>query len=326
MTTHDAVSQLEMTPDDVAALSPAARRERVIALTRYSRDLVARVTAEENAKTWRNRKSDDDTAALRSVVGTAVLYSGGNDSTTLAHMFRDTATCAIHANTTIGIERTREFVRETCAAWGLRLIEKTAPVSFRELVMEQGFPGPAHHWKMYQRLKERPLRMARKELITDGRRERVIFIAGRRRNESERRSDVPEVEYNTGAGNSVVWVSPLVYWTKLDLNTYREIHPDVPRNPVSDILHMSGECLCGAFAKPGELDEIRMWFPDVADEIQSLEKEVTDSGEMDPARCRWGLRGGKPSARAKVGMLCSSCVAPGADDDDDDDDNGEMTA
>lgn len=31
--------------------------------------------------------------------------------------------------------------------------------------------------------------------------------------------------------------------------------------------HMSGECLCGAFAKPGELDEIRFWYPAMADEL-----------------------------------------------------------
>ena len=31
---------------------------------------------------------------------------------------------AIHANTTIGIEETRDFVRNTCEEWGLALMER----------------------------------------------------------------------------------------------------------------------------------------------------------------------------------------------------------
>jgi 3'-phosphoadenosine 5'-phosphosulfate sulfotransferase (PAPS reductase)/FAD synthetase len=76
-----------------------------------------------------------------------VLFSGGNDSTILAHMMRHRADYAVHANTTIGIEDTRQFVRDTCQAWGLELIERTAPVSYRELCLERGFPGPAMHYK-----------------------------------------------------------------------------------------------------------------------------------------------------------------------------------
>lgn len=287
-----------MPPEAVAALSQRQRIIRVNNLVDYSRALVDSVAQVEGSSTY-NKAGD-----RRTVVATAVLFSGGNDSTTLAHLFKDRATHAIHANTTIGIEETRQYVRDTCAAWGLPLIEKTAPTTYRELVLEQGFPGPAHHFKMYQRLKERALRLARAELVANGRRERVLFLAGRRRTESERRADVPEVEHV----GSVVWVSPLVYWTKLDMNTYRTMNPDVPRNPVADTLHMSGECLCGSFAKPGELDMIEAWYPDTAAEIRALEAEVAALGVHPPNRCQWGLRGGKPTA--KTGMLCSSCEVP----------------
>src|SRR5690242_5644310 len=37
----------------------------------------------------------------RTIAASCVLFSGGNDSTTLAHIFKDRATHAIHANTTI---------------------------------------------------------------------------------------------------------------------------------------------------------------------------------------------------------------------------------
>jgi hypothetical protein len=103
---------------------------------------------------------------------------------------------------------------------------------------------------------------------------------------------------------SAIWASPIAMWTKLDMNTYRLMCGDVPVNPVSEKLHMSGECLCGSFAKPNELDEIRMWFPDVAAEIDQLEAEVRAAGHKEPF-CRWGHGQGKPTE--KTGKLCTSC-------------------
>lgn len=235
------------------------------------------------------------------VAGMVLLFSGGNDSTTLAHMFRYQATHAAHANTTIGIEETRQFVRDTCADWGLPLLEKFPPETYRELVVQRGFPGPAMHWLMYTRLKERCLDQVRSELVSNPRKERVVFIAGRRREESARRANIVLHERR----GSTIWVSPIANWTKLDLNTYRSMF-DVPRNPVTDKLHMSGECLCGPFAKPGELDEIRYWYPDVAAEIDSIAADVAAAGHPETL-CRWGHGEGRAS---RVGMLCSSCVPP----------------
>ena len=123
--------------------------------------------------------------------------SGGNDSTVLAHLFRPEATHAAHANTTIGIAQTRDFVRSTCEEWGLPLIERTPPREsdhYRALVLDQGFPGPGHHFKMFQRLKERALRSIQKDLGGNPRTRRVVFLAGRRRSESQRRANVPAME------------------------------------------------------------------------------------------------------------------------------------
>jgi hypothetical protein len=219
-------------------------------------------------------------------------------------MLRHRADCAVHANTTIGIEDTRQFVRDTCQHWGLELIERTAPVSYRDLVMERGFPGPAMHYKMFQRLKERCLEQVRNELVTNPRRERVLFIAGRRRSESRRRINIPLYE----ADGSIVWASPIAMWTKEDMGVYRAIAArdgdPVPFNSVSDALGMSGECLCGAFAQDGELDRIRFWYPDTAEEIEQLQADVRAAGITEPF-CRWGHGKGKPTE--KTGKLCTSC-------------------
>jgi 3'-phosphoadenosine 5'-phosphosulfate sulfotransferase (PAPS reductase)/FAD synthetase len=237
------------------------------------------------------------------LAATALLFSGGSDSTVLAHLLRGSATHAIHANTGIGIESTRQFVRDVCAAWDLPLLEPRAEGkdSYRALVLDQGFPGPGHHFKMYQRLKERQLRKAQRELLAGQRGARVLYLAGRRRAESSRRAEIPLHE----RVGSVIWASPLAMWTKLDLNTYRDIHgDDVPGPcPASALIHMSGECLCGAFAHEGELDEVGLFFPEVVEEIRSLEADVRAAGWEEPY-CRWGHGQGKAS---EVGALCSSC-------------------
>lgn len=234
------------------------------------------------------------------ITGRVVLFSGGNDSTVLAHLFRSYATHAAHANTTIGIEATRQFVRDTCEGWGLPLIERSGPVAYAELVKEQGFPGPAMHGKMYQRLKERALRRVTAELVTNPRKERVLFIAGRRRKESARRSNIPEHERR----GSVIWASPLANWSSDDMRIYRALSRDVPRNAVSDRLGMSGECLCGAFAEPGELDRVRGIDPECAEWIDRLQDEVRAAGITDH-RCEWGWGSHTlDSSPATRGMLC----------------------
>lgn len=263
------------------------------------------------------------------VVATCLLWSGGNDSNVLAHLMREQATHAVHCNTGIGIEQTRQFVRDTAAGWGLPLIERHPPAgsTYRDYVLANGFPGPGQHYRMFQRLKERALRQVRRELVTNGRRQRVVFLAGRRRQESRRRAGtgyaapIPAHERE----DSIIWVSPLVNWTRLDLNTYRLMHPDVPLNSVSDLLHMSGECLCGSYAKEGELDQIRDWYPEIAADIEALEAETRAAGIPEP-RCRWGWgatrtddqRGPLPRGpddhtdeSGQVGRLCSSCAPPG---------------
>lgn len=250
--------------------------------------------------------ADHVTADNKRIAGIVGLFSGGNDSTVLCHLMRSRMTHLAHANTTIGIEQTRQFVRDTAASWGIPLLEFTPPREadhYRNLVLERGFPGPAQHWKMYQRLKERGLRQVRKTLVTS-RDQRVIYLAGRRRTESARRANVPAHERE----GSVVFVSPMVNWTKLDLNTYRLAH-DVPVNEVTDLIHMSGECLCGAFAHAGELDEIGAWFPLVAQEIRDLEAEIATREDIPEERRRWGWGAYRDQKASRVGALCSSCDA-----------------
>lgn len=272
------------------------------------------------------------TEAGRELAGVVILYSGGDDSTTLADVFRGRATHAAHANTGIGIEATRQFVRDTCAQWGLPLLEKhpLPGQTYRDIVLGRyramngkqpwpgGFPGPAAHFMMYRMLKERALRQVRRELVTNSRKQRVIFLTGVRTQESARRLMTTTAAGPIRREGSIVWVSPLIGWSKLDLNAYRRVY-DVPQNEVSALLHMSGECLCGAFAHHGELDEIEDWYPEMAAEIRALEAEVQALGVGDEAHCQWGWDKNRDREKpSKVGPLCNSCDERFQAMDDDD--------
>jgi 3'-phosphoadenosine 5'-phosphosulfate sulfotransferase (PAPS reductase)/FAD synthetase len=270
--------------------------------------------ADKIAEAWQIYEHAVDLATRdgHKLAAVVALFSGGHDSTIATHLFRHVATHAGHANTSIGIEQTRQYVRDTCKTWELPLIEKFCEPgrTYRDLVLGDcrtksgkvvwsGFPGPGGHGVMYARLKERGLDAIRSDLIGNPRKERLIFITGLRQTESRRRANREPVTRD----GSAVFCNPITSWTKLDQNDYRKLCGDVPSNEVSDLLHMSGECLCGAFAHEGELEEIGEWFPDVANEIRQLEKEAESRGIK---RCKWGW-GTNKEKPSELGPLCNSC-------------------
>ncbi|MDB4869718.1 MAG: 3, phiSA1p26 [Gemmatimonadales bacterium] len=243
------------------------------------------------------------------------LFSGGHDSLVATHLASEAYKLdfACHIDTGFGIPATHDYVTAVCAELEIRLRCYSAPTYrapdgilkpqlYRDLVLEHGFPGPPMHTMMYQRLKERPLRQMIRGL-SRARTDRVLLVSGIRASESQRR----------GRRNSAiqvwegtkVWVAPLWDFSKFDVNAYIE-HYNIPRNPVVDALHKSGECLCGAFAKPGEKEEIRFWYPDVAARIDRLEEEVQARG------FEWGWGQKRPKERRSRGSipeaaLCASC-------------------
>ena len=240
------------------------------------------------------------------------LFSGGHDSLTSTALaakhplFRG----VVHINTGIGIEETRTFVRETCEQQGWPLTEACAPEGrYEEMVLTRGgFPsGPASHNSMLFYLKQQPLNRWFKTV--EG---KVGLVTGIRKQESIRRM---------GSGISVpirpdgrkVWLSPILDWTKIDCNRFMEAE-GLPRNPVVDLLHRSGECLCGALARPEEIHDIAQWFPDTALRINALEHECEARGI---AACVWAGREGRNVApeqealfsKADLAPLCTSCEA-----------------
>jgi 3'-phosphoadenosine 5'-phosphosulfate sulfotransferase (PAPS reductase)/FAD synthetase len=228
------------------------------------------------------------------------LFSGGSDSTVLLHLFKNKIDAAVHINTGIGVEDTRKFVRETCSSIGVKLIEQHPPQghTYVDYITKYGFPGPASHTRVYSSLKERALRNVRKSVIKNGKRENIAFIAGMRYFESERRK---VNTFDLMKEYSVIWISPINHWTDSHMQEYRERH-SVQTNPVSNNLHMSGECLCGCYAKPGEFEMLKFFYPETADYITSLEAMVQNSGL---ANDKWGVKTSKKKKKSLP--LCVDC-------------------
>jgi hypothetical protein len=248
----------------------------------------------------------------KNIIATCSLVSGGNDSYTVAHIFRSVATHQVHANTGTGIEATREFVRAQAGRWNVPLLEvhpKPGEGYFdlvRGKVMARsrktgelvqawagGFPGPAAHQIMYTRLKERGLEQIPHVFdISGSRTERALFIAGRRRAESKRRATVPHVDID-GRGTTP-WASPIAIWQKPDLLAYRIKHMDsdtpVPTNPVARTLGLSAECGCLANATAGEPELWREVYPTdpFILAVNECEADLAPRTDILEHRKRWG--------------------------------------
>lgn len=246
------------------------------------------------------------------------MFSGGHDSFSASYVasLHPSLTGMVHINTGIGVEATRSYVRQTCKDRGWNLIEhfaaqnlnakgKLDPQLYDEFVLKYGFPGPHGHGMMYARLKERALHSLARTSGASCRgktKRRIMLISGCRSIESTRRmGNVEEVQVD----GRRIWTAPIHDWTKYDTSLCLE-YANQPRNEVVDLIHKSGECLCGAFAKPGELEELKLWpqTREAYDRIIALQERANAAG----VHAVWGTRPPKEKKCAlKPGMLCHSC-------------------
>lgn len=248
-------------------------------------------------------------------------YSGGNDSIVATHFTLSVLPQArvLHINTGIGIPATRCHVRSTCARFGWDLEEAITPVSYEDLVLGRrkgyvgGFPGPAMHRIMYTLLKERALRVVLAATRRGHlRNSRVLIVSGIRADESRSRTGYQRTETRVGAQ---VWVNPLYWCSHQDFDDYRALH-GLPRNPVKDRVGISGECLCGAYAHPGELLAIKLTCRQTWAYLVDLEGRVRAAGfpwgwEERPPKWWFQARAGQEFLFDMAGEdfrpMCHSC-------------------
>lgn len=229
-----------------------------------------------------------EAALVSEPVAIFALFSGGDGSLRATHWaMNNVPDCEVaHINTGIGIERTRLFVRETCAREGWPLTEIRAKEDcghdYDQIVLEHGFPGPAAHSLMYRRLKERCIEKLVRDRKTK-RSDKVMLLTGICHDDSMRRSGYGGKEITFKGAQ--MWVNHL-YWSS-NSDTYHYLRERrIPRNPVAEELGMSGECGCGAFASEGELAIWRRVDPEFGRRIDRLQDEAERAG----VHCRWDSR------------------------------------
>ena len=232
------------------------------------------------------------------------LFSGGHDSVVATHLSVSAgyAKRVVHINTGTGITENRNYVFEMAEMFKWKIEEIHPPESsYEDFVLKYGFPGPMAHRYAYIWLKERALKKLVQSAVCPPH-NRAMLLTGIRSKESARR-----MGYNspTNRVGSTIWVAPIYYFSAIEVTEYMERH-GIPRNPVVDLLHRSGECNCGAFAHPGEMAEMEMWFPETAKKLHALEVQARNAG----VGCIWGKGGKKP----KVPTFMPLCV--GCENDD----------
>ncbi len=238
------------------------------------------------------------------------LFSGGHDSTCavyIASLHPRFDGRVYHIDTGIGAKATRAHVEDVAKQFGWKLRVYKSKSTYEDFIRERGFPGPGMHQWAYVRLKERCVRM----IMRLHGKARVALITGCRSQESERRmGNVEPVKVGETTKRGVtnkrrIWVAPCHDWSQADQMAFMEKH-DLPRNPIKETpIAMSGECFCGAFARPNELAMIRQYAPDVAEEIDRLALIAIQCGKHST----WGTRPDRKKGIvvSKTGPLCNSC-------------------
>lgn len=236
------------------------------------------------------------------------LFSGGTDSTASALLAskHPAFSGALHLVTGTGVPETLAHVQRICSARGWDLLaEPPRTTSYEALVTSMGFPGRPKHGAAYAALKDRALKRvtAKKRAGST-----VLLIAGARTQESRRRMANARL-LTEKPGDNRVWINPILHWPKEACRDYAARH-GVAESPVSRAMGMSGECMCGAFAAPGERDLLRLHYPAHEEWISWLERKVEAAGRWP----HWGVQAPKGLDRWPhapefdfVAPMCTDC-------------------
>lgn len=251
------------------------------------------------------------------------LFSGGGDSQVAAHVALPYVDALVHIDTgTAPVdEKGNNLVRQFVEGWATRhkveLLVYEAGRAFEWMVTRRcahlrfeplGFPGFGQHGTAYYYLKQKQIDKLVRDYKTHHA-DRILLITGVRNAESARRALI-HTSFERRAG-AKVWLNPLLEWREMPMAAYRRRYR-LGQSDVSALLHMSGECLCGAFAKKGEREMIMQLFPRWGQWILDMEKEAAARGAEHAV---WGWTKIKEEEKPEpgtfinaAGELCTSCA------------------
>lgn len=226
------------------------------------------------------------------------LLSGGKDSLSTAQALEDQGLLAGVASFETGVSTPdwKPFVEKVCEErkWRHKFYKTTE--SYDALVLEYGFPGPGRHKKFMDRLKGRCIRQFRRE-FPDG-----ILASGTRGGESKRR-EIGTSPVSMWEGAPIV--APIYHWSTDETWAYFRDR-GFERAPGYSTLQISGDCLCGSFAREGEREALEFHYPTLGERFRGLTEQI--GKRIASGRHLWGWGWKQPVKKDKVtSAICVEC-------------------
>lgn len=228
------------------------------------------------------------------------LFSGGKDSSTatdvLAKAGRLEAVCAF--KTKLATPDWEQHVEKTCEErkWRLEWYETTE--SYEGLVMKYGYPGPGKHSMFMSYLKGRCVRQFKKRHPTG------ILASGVRSDESVKRAGSTKP---FGQWEGAPILAPIHDWTTEETWAYFR-GEGFERAPAYSTLQISGDCLCGAYAREDERSALEFHYPAIGKYFRELGEAVK---AKFPKRWEWGWGWKQEIKKPKNDgerMVCVECA------------------
>lgn len=213
------------------------------------------------------------------------LCSGGKDSMTacyIAHKYRP-LNGIVTVDTTIGVFKVvngkkiyvaLEAAKKFADLLGIQHIIIKPKKSFKEYVQKYGMPHPGQHNAVYRELKWKPMvKFVRSRKGPKGEYYDVVFISGVRILESKKRFISAKPTQVDPTVKRMRFVAPIIYWdTETVIKFIQE--KQFPKSDSYNTLHLSGDCLCGAYAEKGESELISLFYPECGRYIAECEKQA----------------------------------------------------
>jgi len=219
------------------------------------------------------------------------LLSGGKDSMSVTHYiaenYSDLFKGVVFCDTTIGLAETKEFVQDECQRLGWDLHIRTPKIkNYRDWVMQGGFPQAGSHSMIMRYIKYDAMRSFALERLD----EHPCMVSGVRQNESVRRMSYNDPVNHDG---NLWFVCPFLYKSTEEVYVYLSEH-NLKKSPAYQSLHISGDCLCGAFSRdPSEILMLRAAYPEMYEKIKHLELDVKLESEKLEVEIRMMERKGE---------------------------------
>jgi 3'-phosphoadenosine 5'-phosphosulfate sulfotransferase (PAPS reductase)/FAD synthetase len=250
---------------------------------------------------------------------TVLMFSGGDDSLTalgVADLLKIRIDYLMHVVTGTGIAKTTEFVRNLAGNLDLPYIELSAGDKYEKYVLRKGFFGIGiqAHTFAYHLLKQQQFEHGASLIRQRKRKRNILFLNGARRQESNNRRKTMAEPIRADGAN--IWVNLINEWSKMDSMEFLSSEV-IERNPVSELLHRSGECMCGTMQSMEERKEAAFWFPEWGQWLDDLEKRVTAlPPEGEGFSWKWGERMPKHLLQSRDGQhylpgfqpMCTGCT------------------